>query len=196
MSTTVEYNNELVPGQVASCHIRNYKSFSSTGALLYAYDSSDLPFFHSSNMHSIEAYKGTANNVFVSEIDKKFISLQQSFKTQFESLKNFYKEIDFEAANKKFSFSLSQLFEAHPDIIFMELTHEQSVFYTIKKDEYTFYIQHFLNEVDDDDDEAILTVFKGNDKLPSYAGGINKTIYELKCVLSPSKSLTHQLDFA
>jgi hypothetical protein len=66
----------------------------------------------------------------------------------------------------------------------MELTHEQSAFFTIKKSDYTFFIQHFLNEIDEDDDEAILTVFKGNEKLPSYAGSLSKTISELNSVFS------------
>ena len=66
----------------------------------------------------------------------------------------------------------------------MELTHEQSAFFTIKKNDYTFFIQHFLNEIDEDDDEAILTVFKGNEKLPSYAGSLLKTISELNSVFS------------
>jgi hypothetical protein len=56
----------------------------------------------------------------------------------------------------------------------MELTHEQSAFFTIKKNDYTFFIQHFLNEIDEDDDEAILTVFKGNEKLPSYVVACQK----------------------
>ena len=50
--------------------------------------------------------------------------------------------------------------EINPSAISLELTHEQSVFYTIKKADYTLYFQHFLNDTEEDEDEAILTIFK------------------------------------
>ena len=75
----------------------------------------------------------------------------------------------------------------------MELTHEQSAFFTIKKSDYTFFIQHFLYEIDEDDDEAILTAFKGNEKLPSYAGSLSQTISELSSILEPDSLFNFHL---
>jgi len=65
----------------------------------------------------------------------------------------------------------------------MEVTYDQSIFYTVKKGEYIFFIEHFLDTINDDEDEAILTVFKGDDKLPSYAGNLYETLREINVVL-------------
>ena len=172
---------------------RNYTNTGSTGSNMYAFAKDESPFFHSKQIGPNNPYQGTVSNVSISNSDKKFILFKNSFKSQFDSLLAFFSELDFEEANEKLSSSLSSLLDTNPDAISMELTHEQSIFYTVKKDDYTFFLQHFLNEIDEDADEAILTVFKGNDKLPSYAGSLSQTISEIDSLLEPANTLKFHL---
>ena len=102
-------------------------------------------------------------------IDKQFVQIESAFKNQFDKLANYYDGIDINFAKQKLALSLSLILELCPDVLTVELTPEKSIFYTLKKDDFTFFFQHFI-EVNEDDDEAILTGFKGKSKLPSYAG--------------------------
>jgi hypothetical protein len=133
-------------------------------------------------------------------IDKQFVQLESMLKVQFDRLSEFYTGIDFNTVKMKFGDSISSILEIYPDALSMELTHELSIFYTIKKNDYTFFLQHFV-VTDEDDDEAIITIFKGNEKLPSYAGKLTNTISEMNSLLvlpsnTPAiESFKHELSF-
>jgi hypothetical protein len=186
MPTPAAHINEIFHTQEIVRFIeRDYANAGSTGSAMYAYSDEAFPFFHSNQFGSKSPYEGTLSDISNSNSDKKFINLKKAFKTQFETLSEYFADVNFNVANEKLSLSLGGLLASNPDVISMELTHEQSAFFTIKKSDYTFFIQHFLNDIDEDDDEAILTVFKGNEKLPSYAGSLSQTISELFSVLEP-----------
>ena len=186
MPTPAAHINEIFPTQEIVRFVeRDYTNAGSTGSAMYAYSDEAFPFFHSNQFGSKSPYEGTLSDISNSNSDKKFINLKKTFKNQFETLSEYFTDVNFNVANEKLSLSLGSLLASNPDVISMELTHEQSAFFTIKKSDYTFFIQHFLNDIDDDDDEAILTVFKGNEKLPSYAGSLSQTISELFSVLEP-----------
>jgi hypothetical protein len=155
------------------------------------YSAEAFHIFHSNQFGSKKQYEGTV--IDNSNADKEFIKFKKLFKAQYETLAEYFAAVNFIAADEKLSLSLNSILSTNPDVISMELTHEQSAFFTIKKNDYTFFIQHFLNEIDEDDDEAILTVFKGNEKLPSYAGSLSKTISELNSVLEPENPFNFQL---
>jgi hypothetical protein len=186
MPTPAAHINVIFPTQEIVRFVeRDYANTGSTGSVMYAYSDEAFPFFHSNQFGSKSPYEGTLSDISISDSDKKFINFKKAFKAQFDSLSEYFSDVNFNVANEKLSLSLSSLLASNPDVISMELTHEQSAFFTIKKSDYTFFIQHFLNEIDEDDDEAILTVFKGNEKLPSYAGSLSQTISELISVLEP-----------
>ena len=130
----------------------------------------------------------------ISNSDRKFIHFEKSFKNQFELLSAYFENLTFQEANEKLSSSLISLLNINPDAISMELTRDKSIFYTLKKKDYTFFIQHFLNEIEEDEDEAILTVFKDDNKLPSYAGSLLQTISELNTLLEPANTSKLELE--
>jgi hypothetical protein len=70
------------------------------------------------------------------------------------------------------------LSEIDPNLSSEIVEHEQMTFYTIKKDDYTFYMQHFFDEPIEGEDyiEATLTVFKNKEKLPSWSGTFLDTV--------------------
>lgn len=195
MPTPAAHINEIFPSQsIVRCIDRDYLNSGSTGSVVYAYADAAFPFFHSNQFGSQSPYEGTLGDVSNSNSDKKYINFKKSFKVQFETLSEYFANVDFVSAEEKLSSSLSSILASYPDVISMELTHEQSAFFTIKKNEYTFFIQHFLNEIDEDEDEAILTVFKGNQKLPSYAGSLLQTISELNSVFEPVSTFKFQFE--
>lgn len=63
-----------------------------------------------------------------------------------------------------------------PDAFSFEIINEESTFYTFKKDDYSFYIQHY-SETDDDGFNAIVTTFKGITRIGGVAGDI-ETIFD------------------
>lgn len=186
MPTPAAHIKEIFPTQaIVRCIEIDNGNTGSTGSAMYAYADEASPFFHSNQFGFKSPYQVTLGDISSSSTDKKFINLKKAFKSQFETLSEYYSDVNFNVADEKLSLSLGSILASNPDVISMELTHEQSAFFTIKKSDYTFFIQHFLNDIDEDDDEAILTVFKGNEKLPSYAGSLSQTISELISVLEP-----------
>jgi hypothetical protein len=181
MPTPAAHVNEIFPSQaIVRCIERDYASTGSTSSVMYSAEA--FLIFHSNQFGSKKQYEGTV--IDNSKSDKEFIKFKKAFKAQYKTLAEYFSDVNFIAADEKLSLSLNSILSTNPDVISMELTHEQSAFFTIKKSDYTFFIQHFLNEIDEDDVEAILTVFKGNEKLPSYAGSLSKTISELNSVFS------------
>ena len=75
---------------------------------------------------------------------------------------------------------LSILLTLDPDQIsnFLLVEDEASVHFTIKKDEFTFFVQ-FLVDPEDYDDQAILSVYRNDIKLRSHAG----TFEEINCAI-------------
>lgn len=172
----------------------NHIGSGSTGLFPDNFSKEGVAFFHSKQLGFIESDLGTFNDILISNTDRKFINFKKSFKVQFDSLFPQRSNLAFEEANEKLTSSLSSLLNINPDIISMELTREQSVFYTVKKNEYTLFFQHFLNDIEEDEDEAILTAFKKNDKLPSYAGSLSQTISEFYSLLNPVSDLKLELE--
>jgi len=145
-------------------------------------------FFINGNNNSKDTRAHTLNDLLISSADKKFIQFNKSFTEQFNFLAASFSNLDFNIARTKMHLSLNKILELNPTAFSMELTNEQSIFYTIKKEDYTFYLQHFLNEIDEDEDESILTIFNGNNKLPSYAGSLFQTFVEIDNLMAPSNT--------
>jgi len=81
--------------------------------------------------------------------------------------------------------SAEVLLQCFPDRISLEITNEGSIFYTVRKNDITIYFQHFLVDEFDGADEAIVSVFKGENPLLNYGGSLSDTINQLNVVLLP-----------
>lgn len=57
------------------------------------------------------------------------------------------------------------------DAFSAEIIDKDSIFYTLKKDDYSFYIQHYF-EKEDNGFDAIVTIFKGDDRIGKVDGDI------------------------
>ncbi len=124
----------------------------------------------------------------LSNSDKKFIELEDSFNKQLDNIKEFWNDVNLNNAKRQFAKSSSELLQLRPLAFSMELTSEKSVFYVFSKKNYLFFIQHFLDIEDPADDEMIITIYKDNAKLPSYAGSLSLSIGHIKSLIRYSSS--------
>lgn len=115
--------------------------------------------------------------------EKQICEYNIDIEKQYEKLSEYYKDISFVEIKKEFSKSLLKILKFNPDVLTMELTTERSVFYTFIKNNHSIFIQHYLDITNANDDEAILTAFGGDSKLPSFAGSLDETLNELKEII-------------
>lgn len=132
---------------------------------------------------------GTQHN----ETNKLFIKLSNLLNLQYNHFAEFYNNISLAEIKSITSGILSELLSLSPDAFSLELTSEESVFYTFKKDAYSFYIQHYF-ETEDDGFNATLVTFKGDSKVESINGNINSILDSLKSKIS--NNISHNLNLA
>jgi hypothetical protein len=93
--------------------------------------------------------------------------------------------IDYLTVRNVFYKSITAILLMDVDDLNIEVTPEDSIFYTLKKTDTTIYIQHFFDDIEDEDDvRATLTAFRNGEKLPSLAGSIGLILQEAKNVFS------------
>lgn len=113
------------------------------------------------------------SNWVSAKIGEQIMELTSSFKLQFLKLSSYFPDLDFATANERMMMSLYQIMNLDPTSISLELIPDGNVFYTIKKNSYTIYYHHFIVDIiDDSEDEVVLTIYKGERKLPSFAGSL------------------------
>lgn len=165
---------------------RGITNIGSTGPIVYCMGETGNPFLNSDSFICKSSFNMRRETREVSNSDKDYIKFETLFIEQYKRLEGFYGDNNFEEIKAKFSMSLSEILKLKPEILTMELTSEQSVYFTFIKDNHSIFIQHFLAINDPDDDEAILTAFKGDLKLPSFAGDLDETLNELRNIIYPS----------
>lgn len=127
-------------------------------------------FFHSKYIIYKYTNYQTTVNIEKNSTVKQVIKYKDIFLSELNRLSHYYADIDKKRANNFLSKSLNFLLDLNPDQFTLELTTDKSIFYTFKKDDFTFFISHFLDVLDEDDDEIAYALFKNNTKEPSYAG--------------------------
>lgn len=117
--------------------------------------------------------------------NKLFIKLSNVIKAQYELYTDYYVDIHLDEIMNISAPILSELILLNPDAFSLELTNEESIFYTFKKDDYSFYFQHYF-ETEADGFNASMVSFKGDKKLESTSGNIVDLIDKVKCSLTYS----------
>lgn len=120
---------------------------------------------------------------------RQFIKLEQSFLKQLNDNVELFKDQSRFSLQEKMKISAEAILDCMPDKISLQLTEERSIFYTIIKDDLKIYFQHFLFEEFDECDEAIISIFIGNDNVLNYAGEFSEVINEYSRFMMTSKIL-------
>lgn len=117
--------------------------------------------------------------------NKKFLKLQSKLRLQIKAKKDYYKDIAIQTIENEFASCTNDLLEIKPDLISVELTSEKSLFYIIKKNTYTLFFQYFLSENKlNEYEEALLSVFHNDSKLPSFEGDKRMVVSYAKDLVS------------
>jgi hypothetical protein len=132
------------------------------------------------NLHTAVQYSNTTPL----DTTKQFIKLEQSFKQQLENHPEFFEGQKHYLLIEKMKISADALLTCQPDKISLQVTDEGSIYYTILKNDITIYFQHYLIDEFDGNDEAIVTIYKGEKNLLNYGGSLPETIGQLGIVLS------------
>jgi hypothetical protein len=172
------------------------ESSEATGSLAYNIND-DNSFFHS----DLKSYIGlgednTSPQKEITYFSNQLIEFENSFKEQYEKLNRYFEDMgyNYNSAKSVFLISISPLLELNPDALTMELMPEGSIFYTMQIRDFTFFLQHYLFYSGiEEEDEAILSIYKDHEKQPSFAGSLNAAISELNSILYPYNTMKLQL---
>jgi hypothetical protein len=173
----------------------NYKDICnySTGSTLFYINDLKESFFNSKigDEFCLTSFSqvGTHHN----ETNKMFIKLSNILNLQYKNFAEYYNNISLGEIKSITSSIISELISLSPDAFSLELTNEESIFYTFKKDDYSFYIQQYF-ETEDDGFNATLVSFKGDNKIDSINGNINSIIESIESKIS--NNISHNLNLA
>ena len=118
---------------------------------------------------------GTQHN----ETNKMFLKFTNLLSEQYKAISAFYKNISLGDILSITSGIISELISLSPDSFSLELTNEESIFYTLKKGDYSFYIQQYF-ETEDDGFNATLVCYNGDNKMDSLNGNISNLLFSME----------------
>jgi len=108
---------------------------------------------------------------------KAFLKYFQKFITEYELNKDKLTDYSEEDIKNKFTSCLSYFLTLNPRSFSTEVSEDKSLFYTIKKDNSTFYIDQYIN-LENGEDEFVVTSFDKN-KLGKVVSGNLYTILDV-----------------
>jgi preprotein translocase subunit YajC len=118
---------------------------------------------------------GTQHN----ETNKMFLKFTNLLSEQYKAISAFYDNISLGDIISITSGIISELISLSPDSFSLELTNEESIFYTFKKGDYSFYIQQYF-ETEEDGFNATLVCYKGDNKMDSLNGNIRNLLFSME----------------
>lgn len=106
--------------------------------------------------------------------DNKLIEISEKFKKEL----NDSNDIDKSLAIKAFSDSINLILGLEPDNLSIEITESESIYYTLLKNNFSFYIEEFV-----DDNEVIVASFYNGIKQDSFSGNIQEIMFKINSML-------------
>lgn len=113
------------------------------------------------------------------ETNKTFIKYSNFLAKQYSNIPELEENFSLEEIKTSTSKVINNLITLCPDAFSLELTNEESVFYTLKKDDYSFYLHQYF-ETEADGFNATLIIFKGNQKTDTINGNISDLIVSIE----------------
>jgi len=143
-------------------------------------------------MQNTNDYFGTqslanSEDAFISENDqtirphtKLFVKYFQKFDKEYNQNVDSLKKYSAEWVRKKFVSSLSYFLTLNPDALSIEISEDATLFYTIKKNNFTFYIDQYIDSEDNVDEEFVLTTFNKNEMGITKSGNILSILHSIR----------------
>jgi len=139
---------------------------------------------HNSGIYSENPIGGTYATPNPFNANRQFIALEKSFLKQLEQDPDFIQGANPYVLREKMKLSANAILAYAPDKISLQLT-EESIFYTLIKDDITLYLQHCLVDELDGRDEALISIQRNNINLFNYGGSLPEAIVHIKNFLIP-----------
>ena len=120
--------------------------------------------------------------------DKILIDTRLSIKNQLKHYLSYYEEnrINKEYLNYIFETSLNEILKFNPEKLSVEITHDYSLFYSIFKNDIKVYLEFFLKN-EEDEDSAMLSVYKSDENMKSFGGSWHYIFEKLKSEIETTK---------
>lgn len=126
-------------------------------------------------------------------LNKRFLKFDNLLSKQYSDLAAYYEDLELSKVKLLTHNVVSFLLNLQLDAFSFELTSEKSIFYTIKKDNYSFYIQQYFENDEDDGFNSTLVIFQGDEKLESVNGDVFMILSEVEKLFSNCNSLNINL---
>lgn len=111
----------------------------------------------------------------------KFLRIKNSISEQYSENKEIREKYQQGDLINKVRLLFDNLQDHNPDVIKVLLTSDETLFFTIKIKEFTFFVCRYLDfEEADDDIEFSLVSYRNDVKLPSIAGGLTLILNEIR----------------
>lgn len=113
------------------------------------------------------------------------------FKEEFVKYAELYSfDISLNEAVSKMESSLKPLLKFAPEKLKLEISADKSIVYTFKQNDFTLYIDHYLELDPEDDEEIIIGAYRANEKLRSFAGSLTSLEQKMKNYLFETEGMT------
>ena len=112
-----------------------------------------------------------------------FVNFIKKINHEYDELKTQLKDFSRNTIQKKIEFSLSSFLELNADSLSVELTAEAILFYTIKKNNFTIYIDQYLDTKTGANDEFVLTAFEQKKMLNNKNGSIYTILLSIQDII-------------
>lgn len=133
---------------------------------------------------NIPSWHNTATPLKIDNTDSLFLKLDQSWNSQYESMKEYFTTDKF-SLTEKVKWFIELLLQFNPDKMTLEVTRDKSIFYTIIKDNVTIYAEHYVELNDNDElDELIVSIYIDSAQTFNYGGKFWEAFAKLEAELS------------
>lgn len=155
--------------------------------LIFSESTCNYPVANNINGYFTNYFLENSEDNSISKIDqtirpntKSFVKHFQKFVKEYNQNKDRLKEFSAESVRIKFSSSLSYFLKFKPDAFSIEISEDGTLFYTIKKNNFSFYIDQYIVDEENGDEEFILTSFDKNNMGVVNSGNISSILDNMR----------------
>lgn len=119
-------------------------------------------YFGTSLLKDTDDIFSSQNNQTILPHTKSFVKYVQKFDKEYNQNIDRLEKYSAEEVRKKFISSLSYFLTLKPNAFSIEISEDETLFYTIIKNDFTFYLDQYIDSDDTLDEEFVLTTFYKN----------------------------------
>lgn len=115
------------------------------------------------------------NTILLQNTSKAFVNHLRNVIKEYELLRDYFPNVSQQNLINKLQPSLLSFVKMDSDILSVELSKDETIFFTMKKNEFVFYIEQYLEDVIDEE-EFVLTAFRKNNITINRSGSLSKIV--------------------